>query len=48
MLEEMANIGRIPDLEKRLATIRSRGILVEMILRPSASSKPCMGMPGTR
>jgi len=33
MLEEMANIGRIPDLERRLATIRSRGIMVDMVLQ---------------
>lgn len=33
MLEEMANIGRIPDLENRLATIRSRGLIVEMVLQ---------------
>jgi type IV secretion system protein VirD4 len=43
MLEEMANIGRIPDLEKRLATIRSRGILVEMILQTMGQLKALYG-----
>lgn len=43
MLEEMANIGRIPDLEKRLATIRSRGILVEMILQTIGQLKALYG-----
>ncbi len=43
MLEEMANIGRIPDLEKRLATIRSRGLLVEMILQTIGQLKAGYG-----
>lgn len=43
MLEEMANIGRIPDLEKRLATIRSRGILVEMVLQTMGQLKALYG-----
>lgn len=43
LLEEMANIGRIPDLEKRLATIRSRGILVEMILQTVGQLKGLYG-----
>jgi type IV secretion system protein VirD4 len=43
MLEEMANIGRIPDLEKRLATIRSRGILVEMILQTMGQLRALYG-----
>ncbi|HYF90937.1 MAG TPA: type IV secretory system conjugative DNA transfer family protein [Symbiobacteriaceae bacterium] len=43
MLEEMANIGRIPDLEKRLATIRSRGLLVEMILQTIGQLKALYG-----
>lgn len=43
MLEEMANIGRIPDLEKRLATIRSRGLLVEMILQTVGQLKALYG-----
>ncbi|MFZ5823452.1 MAG: VirD4-like conjugal transfer protein, CD1115 family [Bacillota bacterium] len=43
MLEEMANIGRIPDLEKRLATIRSRGLLVEMILQTMGQLKAGYG-----
>jgi type IV secretion system protein VirD4 len=33
VLEELANIGRIPDLDKRLATIRSRGLIVELVLQ---------------
>ena len=43
MLEEMANIGRIPDLEKRLATIRSRGLLVEMVLQTIGQLKALYG-----
>jgi type IV secretion system protein VirD4 len=43
LLEEMANIGRIPDLEKRLATIRSRGILVEMVLQTLGQLKALYG-----
>lgn len=43
MLEEMANIGRIPDLEKRLATIRSRGIIVEMVLQTLGQLKALYG-----
>jgi type IV secretion system protein VirD4 len=43
LLEEMANIGRIPDLDKRLATIRSRGILVEMVLQTLGQLKALYG-----
>lgn len=43
LLEEMANVGRIPDLEKRLATIRSRGILVEMVLQTLGQLKALYG-----
>lgn len=43
MLEEMANIGRIADLEKRLSTIRSRGLLVEMILQTIGQLKALYG-----
>ena len=43
MLEEMANIGRIPDLEKRLATIRSRGLIVEMVLQTLGQVKQLYG-----
>lgn len=43
LLEEMANIGRIPDLDKRLATIRSRGILVEIILQTVGQLKGLYG-----
>lgn len=43
MLEEMANIGRIPDLQARLATIRSRGIIVEMVLQTLGQLKHLYG-----
>lgn len=43
LLEEMANIGRIPDLEKRLATIRSRGLIVEMVLQTLGQLKGLYG-----
>lgn len=43
LLEEMANIGRIPDLEKRLSTVRSRGLLVEMVLQTVGQLKALYG-----
>jgi type IV secretion system protein VirD4 len=44
ILEELANIGRIPDLDKRLATVRSRGFIIEMVLQTLGQLKHVYGI----
>lgn len=42
LIDEAANIGQIPRLEKLVATIRSREISCCLVLQAQASSKPCI------
>lgn len=39
ILDEFANIGKIPDFKEKMATIRSRGLSVTMILQAKAQIK---------
>ncbi|HIY83855.1 MAG TPA: type IV secretory system conjugative DNA transfer family protein [Candidatus Rubneribacter avistercoris] len=43
ILDELANIGRIPDLEKKIATLRSRWIYLHPIMQNAAQLKGLYG-----
>ena len=42
-LDEFANIGRIPNFETLIATIRSRAISVSVIIQAKSQLEPCTG-----
>lgn len=45
LLDEFVNIGEIPDFKQKLATIRSRGISVSMIIQGSTQLEDRFGAP---
>jgi type IV secretion system protein VirD4 len=46
LIDEMANIGQIPNLEKLMATIRSREISAVLVLQAKSQLKSIYKIPG--